>query len=739
MILRTAIRHALRYSLGGWALAGGSLLLSVSPTAAAQATADKPDDADKPGAPPDPRPIPTLAAVIVQADRIVEDPQAATKMSLSIRETPQSISVVSRELIEMRQVTDLGSAIELTAGVGAVGKAFAGNNPRTGEGFFLRGQELDAARDVRIDGFTSGGDRNNFDLAPFESVEVVKGPSSMLYGQGSLGGFINLVRRKPRAEHDFDVSLQAGSYDTYRTEVNATGALDSAESVLAQATFAYEDSGSFIDGVNSKRFVVAPSVAWLLGDRTRLDAQVTYQDDDFAPSLGIPLRQDGDELLAPAVPRSFYFGVPATENSSASALHATLTLEQQLADRWLMTLMLHHSRNRLLGIADSYGYGIDELGNTTLYSSYVAHDNDNFAGELRLDGRFDAFGREHHLLVGVENNKQDFDFWGGGGYPYIGTANIYDGSLENAVTIPGHSNEQNYEGRDTGSNQGAYVQLLVGLSESTRLLLGGRYDQSKVRSSFNDDPTGTDKNAFTKRIGLTQDIGANLTAYAVYAESFNPVIAHAEGDVALDPETGSGYEAGLKGEWLEGRFGASAALFRQELDNRPIPDPDNFPNESWQVSGGLQRTDGLELEATGTPLPGWTIQAAASWLDAGYIDREDENFGRTPGGTIKRQLALFSEYELQAGPLRGLAFGLTALSVGDRIVLADQNYFIEGYERFDLHLAYNGLPNWKLSLLVRNVTDETYVERPNSAYLYGHFYGAPRAVMLRADYGVSPK
>ncbi len=117
----------------------------------------------------------TLARVVVEGVRPGDESQSAAKMPLSIRETPQSISVVSRASIEARQALDVGSAIELTAGVAAVGKAFAGNNPRTGEDFYLRGQELDASRDIRIDGFSAGGDRNNFDLAPFESVEVVKG------------------------------------------------------------------------------------------------------------------------------------------------------------------------------------------------------------------------------------------------------------------------------------------------------------------------------------------------------------------------------------------------------------------------------------------------------------------------------------------------------------------------------------------------------------------------------------
>ncbi len=686
----------------------------------------------------------TLSRIVVEGEEDeepgirAETQEGATKMALSIRETPQAISVITRESIELRQSLDISSAIELSAGVAATGKAFAGNNPRTGEDFYLRGQELEGSRDIRIDGFTAGGNRNNFDLAPFERVEVVKGPSSMLYGQGSLGGFINLVRRKPQAERKLEISAQIGSYDTYRTDINVAGALNDSESLLGQATLAYEDSESFISDVTLQRFVFAPGVQWSPRDGTRVRAEVLYQDDKFSPSLGIPLRQVGSELVAPAVSRSFFFGVPSTEDSKASGFHATVTTEQDLSDRWLATLVLHHSRNRLLGLADSYGYGIDDYGNTTLYSSYVAHDHDNWAGELRLDGRFDAFGREHRLLVGAEKNKHDFVGWGGGGYPYIGTANIYDGSLETAATVPALDNPKQYDARDDGSTEGVYSQLLLSVRDRTRLLLGARYERTQSHSvidgagGLNDDQQ--DDNKLTGGIGLTQDFGQSLTGYAVYAESFNPVFELSRTG-GLDPETGEGYEVGLKGEWMEGRFGATAAVFRQELDNRPIPDPDNGPGESFSISGGLQRSEGVELEATGRPLAGLTISAAASWLDAEYIDALDvDNFGKTPGGTIKRQFALFSRYELQDGALRGLGFGATLLSVGDRIVLSGDNLTVKGYERLDLHLSYRAIPSWNLSLLVRNVADEKYIERPNSAYLYGHFYGAPRSVMFRAEY-----
>lgn len=666
----------------------------------------------------------------------------ATKSTLPLRETPQSISVITRDSIEARQSFDLSSALELSAGVIGGSKTFAGNSPRTGERFTLRGQELDSSRDIRIDGFSAGGDRNNFDLAPFERVEAVKGPSSMLYGQGSLGGFINMVRKKPQAEPMLRVSAQAGSYETFRTEIDAAGALDADKRVRGQATVAYEDSGSFIDGVESQRAVLAPSLEWLIDDRTRVLAQLIYQDDEFIPSLGIALRQEGNELVPPNVPRSFFFGVPSTEESTASGLHATVKLERELSDRWLAALQLHHSRNRLMGISDSYGYGLDDAGNTNLYASWVAHDNDNWAGELRLEGRFDAFGREHQLLVGIERNRLDARAWGGYTSGPIGTANIYDGSLATAPRIPGASLPNAYNGRTDGSNAAIYGQVFLSVLDRTKLLLGARYDRAKLKNVFNDvSDTGDDtmdKKEPTIRIGVVQDLTSHLTGYAVYAQSFNPVLELSRNGI-LDPETGEGFELGLKGEWFDGRLAATAAVFRQKLDNRPIPEPrpedeEEPPNGNFFISGGLERTDGIELEVVGTPLPGWTVGAASAWLDAEYIDPLDPNFGKTPGGTVKRQSSLYTSYELQGGTLKGLGFGATLVSVGDRIVLTDENLFVDGYERVDLHAFYNGLPRWNFSLLVRNVTDETYIERPNSAFLYSHFFGAPRSVLLRADY-----
>jgi iron complex outermembrane receptor protein len=627
----------------------------------------------------------------------------------------------------------------LAAGVTSIGSAFAGENPRTGESFVLRGQELNALRDLRIDGFATAADRNVLDLAPFERVEAVKGPASMLYGQGSLGGFINLVRKKPRAERSLRMSAEAGSYDTYRTEIDATGALNQSKTVLGQVALAYEDSGSFIDHVDSRRAVFAPTLEWRLSEDTRAQLAFIYQDDRFRPSLGIDLVERGDRLVIPDIPRSRFFGVPNSEDSDSSTRHTTLTLDHRVNDRWLTTLIVHNSKNELLGISDGYGYGVDDDGNTNLYSSFVAHDNESWAGEVRVDGRFDAFGREHQLLLGAEANRREEIGWGGGGYTVVGEGNIYSGEFTGG--FPGHDNPRNYNADGSDSNKGVYAQLLLSVAERTRLLLGARHDRTKQDTSFTpvgEEPAQFDKlkkSDTTMRFALTQEFGAGVLGYGSWSQSFNPVFERGR-DGVLDPETGEGYELGLKGEWLDGRLGASLAVFRQELDNRAIPDvlPDDPPDVNFSKSAGLQRTDGVEIEVAGQPLPGLDVQFASAWLDAEYKDRDDPNFGLTPGGTVERQTSLYAAYELQQGALRGLGFGATVVSVGDRIVLSDRNLDVKGYERYDLHAFYRGLRHWELSLLLRNLSEERYIEQVNSSYAYAHFFGSPRALLLRAEY-----
>ena len=686
--------------------------------------------------------------------------EGATKSSLSIRETPQSITVITLESLEDRQVRDLTTALELTAGVTVAGGSttggpFAGRGLATGESFVIRGQEINDNRDIRIDGFAVP--TRSFDMAAFERVEVIKGPSSMLYGQGSLGGFINLVRKKPKQEFESSVAAQVGSWNTYRIEGDITGALGKDSPLAGRLIASLDDGESFIEGVETRVATVSPSLQWDIGESTRASVEVMYQEEVFTPSHGIPLRPVGDHRLQiPSVSRTKFIGLPAEKESTSEDLLGTARLEQQISDNWLATLLLHKSDQEFNRYFDSYAHGGLDVpsndpdptapGDTYMYADRASIERDNWAGELRVNGQFELFNREHSLLIGVERNSREERV--AFGYDQIGLSNIYTGDFSALGTVPGGAGGMEFD-RDFGSvsnNKALFAQAGIAVADRTRILLGARYDEAKQEAISYPSGEYTDRKTddeITFRVGVTQDLSENITVYANYAESFNPVSdVSCEGEI-LDPETGRGFELGAKSEWFDRRFGVTTAVFRQELLKSPVPDP---VNRNCMVNGGEEITEGVELEFTGSPIEGWKLGGAISWLDSEYNEPEGEGsrFGMKPYAIVEDQFSLFTSYELQGGALRGLGFGITYVNIGDRYLgysgmsdwtdgTSDDYAWLDGYDRVDASVFYNGFENIEVSLQVRNALDERYIEHFRDIES-NNYFGAPTAYLLRAKF-----
>lgn len=665
----------------------------------------------------------------------------ATKTPLPLKETPQAISVVTRDSIEARQAGDIVTALELSAGVS--GRAYSvgpfGGAAFRGQTFTLRGQSAAGTRDIRTDGFALGNNITS-DLAPYERIEVVKGPSGY-YGQGSLGGFINLVRKKPQAEFGASGSIQVGSYDTYRAEVDITGALNGDETLRGRLVGAYSDFGSYVDFVGTQRQVLAPSIEAIIGERTRVLVHGLYQSEKFVRNLGIPLRDDDGSKyyrIPPRLSRSTYYGHPGDKKSEADLFDISARIDHELSDSWLLTLAVQAAEDSRDVIDTNYGYGLYGDGDTYVYAGRWQRENDRWAGEIRLDGKLNAFGQEHNVIFGLEKNRRHNDYRAVDGDFYIGSINVYTGSFE-SLTNPIIDNfDDGRARRRTSANEAFYAQGIFSLSDRTKLLAGVRYDRADQTYYESTSGATLDQKLDTKwttRIGLIQELTSSLNVYVAFAQSFNPVTADTRTGEILDSETGKGYEIGLKGDWFDNRLSATLALYRQDLDNRPIRDPANGPGENFSVSGGLHRTDGLELEIAGSPIPGLTIATALALSDNEFLDPLDtRNFGFPVYGSINRQFSIYVNYEFQQGLLEGLGVGGTLVSVGDTFVDlpffgTDQGKHIEGYERFDLNFSYNRIPGLDMSLQVRNVTNTVYIERPFGIG-YQNYFGSPRAVLF---------
>jgi TonB-dependent siderophore receptor len=660
----------------------------------------------------------------------------ATKMAIPLKETPQAISVVTRDSLDSRQAQDIFTALEITSSIasnfyGHPGP-FAGNGPGGfSNAFSSRGQVLNNSRDIRSDGFAVGGETEH-DPALYERIEVIKGPSGF-YGQGSLGGFINMVRKKPQAEFDASVSAQLGSYNTYRGEVDITGALTKDENVAGRLIAVVTDADSFVDTVETDRTVLAPSVEFKIGENTRVLAQMLYQDEEYIPYVGIPLTLEGDRYEIPDVSRSFYFG-NNEEKSDTETINASVQVDHELNDKWLFGLFLQGESIKSKVVLGNYAYGLYEGGNTYSYASKYETERDNWASELRLQGRFNWFGQEHKVLAGVEVNNREKSTRDG--YKYVGYSNIYDGTLADLGSLNSDEISFSYGNVNLSKNQAIYAQAVFSLQEKTKLLIGTRFDRADqtVKDTIKNTEEGKINRAWTYKFGLSHSFSEEITAYTSYAQSFNPVTEISRSGEILAPETGEGYEVGLKTEWFNHNLGVNFALYRQDLDNRPVSDPDNTVGEYYFISDGLLRTEGIELEINGSPYQGLSLSVAASLLDSEYLDEKDDNYGKIPWGTIKKQFSVNANYEIQDGSFKGLGIGGTIITSGEvATLLRGSQQFVDGYERVDFNLSYNQLKNWDVSFQVRNIFDTTYIEKARGGG-YANFFGAPRSILLKATY-----
>jgi TonB-dependent siderophore receptor len=660
---------------------------------------------------------------------------SATKTPQTIKETPQAIGVVTQDNMKQRQVQGLGQAVETIAGVtqGAEPGPFAGRNVTGFATYQIRGVTTEAYYDVREDGFLAPAQTGTRDLAPYERVEVVKGPSSTLYGRGSAGGFINLVRKKPLSEFQVEFDASAGSYDFYRGEGDITGPLFDSDRARARMVVAYENAGSFVDGVKSHREVVAPSFELDVTESTRLLLHATYQGDQFIPHYGLPLQTDGEDFKAPKVRRSLHFGVPQgeLEDNNRDLASGGLQLDQEIEDNWLATLRLAKSWSRGNQHADNYAYGaLQPNGDVTVYGASDEKVVDVWSGELLVNGKFDLFGGKTNLTFGTE--ASDMDYTRHSETVYVGLANIYDDNFDDLLT-PGVPVSQ-YDQDTTFRSHGIFGQVQYRMFDRLGILLGGRYDWTRQRnrsvSGGTPDTTRSSFEAFTGRAALTFDITDQVTAYGQYAEIFQPNTfdVASPGGAALEPVTGHIYEVGVKSDWFDGKLGVNASIFRIERENVPIPDPNNGPGDSFSIPSGLQRADGIELEINGEPLPGWDLSFGGTLLDSRFIDRRDPNYGNSPPDVADWQLGFYTSYTLQSGPLEGFGLGAGLYAVDRRPVTASSSGTIAGYKRLDLQAFYKGFEPVDFMFQVRNVFDEHYVEaleRPNGL---NHF-GAPRSFM----------
>ena len=640
-----------------------------------------------------------------QGSRYVEpNTSTATRTDTPLRDVPQSIQVIPREVLEDQQVIELNDAIRNVSGVVLANQS--GGTQR----FLLRGF---ADPSVLRDGFrlTFGetGSAGTQELSNLETIEVLKGPASILFGSVEPGGVINLVTKQPLSEPFYDLSLRLGNRDLIEPSLDFSGPLDEDGRVLYRLNALYRHEESFRDFDDDfGRFFIAPVVSWQISDRTDLTINFEYLDSEGPSDVGLVAL--GDEVAD--IPFDRVLGEPE-DFFQTETIRVGYDFEHRFSDSWKIRNSFRFNSFDIQNSEQFVAFGLDEAtGDLTRALLSSSQDQDVFELQTNVVGEFSTGSIEHTLLFGVDLFRRENPRFDTIGLPSPDIINIFDPVYNDSRPDPA-ANPVFIDNETRTDALGVYIQDQISLLDNLKLLLGVRYEtfeQDVTNNPTFSNPIGFETSqsddAFSPRIGLVYQPIEEVSLYSSFSRSFAPNTGTTfEGDL-LEPERGEQFEIGARAELLEGRLTTNLALFNITKQNVSTPDPNNLNSV---VATGEQRSRGIELDVAGEVLPGWDIIANYAYTDADITEDNSDIEDNRLFGVPEHNFNLWTTYDIQAGPLAGLGFGLGFNYVSERFGDNSNSFVLEDYFLTNLAVSYER-DNWQAGLNIRNLFDVDFIE-----------------------------
>lgn len=666
--------------------------------------------------------------------------QTASKLALSARETPQSVTVITRQRMDDQNMKSLEDVLKSTPGI-SVSK----DGPQRAT-FYSRGF---AVENLMTDGLSNdlshylSRDMNSSpDMAIFDRVEVVRGATGMMQGSGNPAAAVNMIRKRPTVTPRVTITGSAGSWDNYRTEFDASNALNDSGTLRGRVVAAYQTKDSFQDFTSSERSVFYAITETDLNEDTTFTFGASNQNANNNSSWGgLPVAADGSDLH---LKRSTYLGSD-WEYWDQDNTTAFTRLEYRFANSWKMLLAASKSwsdLNMLGSIPERMGANFDEYGQ---YIGRYKYQDQQSSYDGYVTGPFALFGRTHELVVGA--SKRDLRFKGKGLPIDLETHT----DLNNPTGIPKPDLSATPWTQDrTSQQEGTYITTRLNITDELKVILGGRLDWYEYdvdtrwngKSSASSLPNKVTRH-LTRYAGAIYDLDQFHSVYVSYTDIFRPQAELDTQNSALKPIEGKNYEIGIKGEYFDGNLNASAAIFRIDQENRAKelnPNQCNPAGTTCYEAAGEVRSEGIELEINGSLAPGWELGAGYTYSSAKYTkDSNEDNVGRLFSTNIPRHMfKAFTTYQLPGNLNRwiiggGLYRQNTVYNKGTNDYLTTFDYRIEqkAYTVVDLMTSYQASENVNVRLNLNNVFDTTYYQDLSSNTDYGNsLYGEPRNAMV---------
>lgn len=644
----------------------------------------------------------------------------ATKTDTALVETPQSISVVTRDQMNAQGVQSVGDALRYTAGVQSESN---GPDPRA-DNIGIRGFSL--GRDQFRDGLRSYAFNNQggtvIEAYGLERIDLLRGPSSIVYGQGAPGGLVNLVSKRPTDKPLHEIGLTLGQYDRKQVRGDISDWIDDEGVWSYRLVGLVQKSDTQIDHVTDDRVYVAPSLTWRPSDATQLTLLTDYQKND---------RGQGYQAL----PRVGTLVSSAFGKISTSRFVGEPGVDKYVQERYSVGYQFEHAFNQHLTLRQNLRY---QQMRTDAISTYLTglqanqrtinratmgtdEDVDNVVVDTHLQGKWTHGMFEHTILAGIDSQRLDNRVLRTSGVastldvytPVYGVTSI---NMVPATTSPDVKQHQ----RQTG----IYLQDQVKIDRQWVATLGIRQDRTRMQTDNVQNPAASSSQsaeAHTWRGGLVYLAENGLAPYASYTESFLPVIGTMFDGKAFDPETGKQYELGIRYQPNDSQTLLSAALFDLRRQNVTTTD---LLHPTFNLQNGEVRSRGLELEAK-TQWEDWSLLGSYTYMQP-EITRSNNTLqgipfqGKDPNHVPHHTAALWTDYRLPASWVSGMVIGGGVRYVGSRFGNDANTFKLPSYTLVDVTLRYDlsqlgtHWKGWQFALNASNLFDKEYVA--NCAY-----------------------
>ena len=638
----------------------------------AQATAPEPRNPNR-EIPRQTKPVKVPEVVIKEVEErgyAVDESSTATRIPAPIHDTPRSVEVVTRQVLDDQKVIRFSEALRNVSGVSQ-------SSTQGGQGgtFMIRGfaSELNVFKNGFRDDSTFSS-RAQRDIINIESVEVVKGPPSYLYGRSDPGGVINQVTKAPLRNPYYSAEMIVGSYGLYRPQIDIGGPLNESKTLTYRFNGMYESAESYRDGVKSERIFLAPTFGWEMSSRTTLRFEAEYMYDRAPIDRGLIAFGNG---VAP-IPVSRFLGDPSRKLETHHG-KATITLRHEINDmvRWRTAFRTAVTSSRYSSLESNFLVGSESDGILNLARYEIPTTVQSHYLQNELHGNFATGSIKHKTIIGIELGRENSsatasgDFGGDtstpGAFSYINIFNTNDRLFLNpTLTKFSDASQQN-------NILGAYFGDQVDLLDNLHMHFGGRFDLfDQTITNHPDDFTATSSqnsktdSAFSPSIGIAYQPVKPIALFANYTESFAPQSAGSRsisGNL-FNPERGKSYEGGIKYQAFGGKLRSTVALFDIKKKNVLTSDPLN--GFFFSVATGEQRSKGVEFDIAGQILPGWDIIANYAYIDTRVTkDLLFAEGSRAPNSAL-HQGSLWTTYFFQEGITQGFGAGIGMYAQGKR-------------------------------------------------------------------------